>query len=51
MRTFDEIYEIAALRKSGNIALEALLKKPATAENLAQTTDYRWLAEMARAVF
>jgi 3-methyladenine DNA glycosylase Tag len=53
MRSFDEIYAIAAERKGGPAALEAHLaeyhSKP-RAEIIA-TPDDRWLSEMTRSVF
>lgn len=51
MRSFSEIYGIAAGRKGD---LEALLKKaggPKTAKALAKIGDDRWLAAMTRGVF
>ena len=51
MRRFDEIFQIAADRKGGAGALEALLKSPAPVEELARRPASDWLQEMARAVF
>ncbi len=51
MREFEEIYEIAAERKGGAEALEALLSKPLSAKELAETSDDRWLAMMAKCLF
>jgi len=51
MRSFDEIFAIAADRKGGPDALEALLSKPQTAEALAAIPDDRWLAKLTQMVF
>lgn len=51
MREFEEIYQIAAERKGGAEALEALLSKPLGAKKLALTSDDRWLAMMAKCLF
>jgi len=51
MRTFDEIYEIAAKRKGGASELEKGLSKPLTAKKLAAIPDDRWLSCMAKCVF
>ena len=51
MRSFDEIYEIAANRKGGPEALEALLATPKSATELAAIPDDRWLAAMTRSIF
>ena len=51
MRDFEEIYTIAADRKGGAAALEALLTTPLTPSELAATPDDRWLAAMARCLF
>ncbi len=51
MRNFDEILDIAASRKGGADALNALLATPLTKEEIAQTPDDRWLAAMAKCVF
>lgn len=51
MRTFDEIYEIAAARKGGDAALEALLGRPTPAAELARISEDRWLAELSKYVF
>ncbi|WP_417482071.1 DNA-3-methyladenine glycosylase I [Maricaulis sp.] len=51
MRTFDEILAIAADRKGGPDALEALLSKPLPAAELAATPDDRWLSMMAKCLF
>ena len=51
MRPFDEIHAIAAERKGGPAALGALLSHPLPVEELAATSDDRWLSMMARCVF
>ena len=51
MRTFEEIYAIAAQRKGGAEALETRLSKPHSLAELIEIPDDRWLAAMARAIF
>ncbi len=51
MRSFEEIYAIAADRKGGPAALEAMLKTPQAVDDLARRPASDWLQEMARAVF
>lgn len=51
MRTFDEIFEIAAERKGGAKALEALLSKPISQQELMDIPDDRWLSMMAKRIF
>tara|TARA_R110002073_G_scaffold6071_3_gene36669 strand:+ start:7950 stop:8621 length:672 start_codon:yes stop_codon:yes gene_type:complete len=51
MRTFDEIFAIAAERKGGPDALEALLPKALPAAELAAIPDDRWLSMMAKCLF
>ena len=51
MRTFEELFEIAAGRKGGAAALEDLLPQPEAAEVLARIPDDRWLAGMTRRIF
>lgn len=51
MRDFSRLYELAAKRKGGGKALEALIGKPGTAATLARIADDRWLSGMAKAVF
>ncbi len=51
MRSFEEIYDIAAKRKGGAEALEALLDTPKSPEALAQIPEDRWLAEVSKFVF
>jgi len=45
MRTFDEIFTIAANRKGGVDALEAMLTPPMSRDVLAKTPDDRFLIE------
>jgi len=51
MRTFAEIYDIAAKRKGGEKALEALLDKPMSRAKLAAQPDHRWLSCMTKRIF
>lgn len=51
MRPFEDIFQIAADRKGGPAALEALLKTPKPLDELAACPASDWLQEMARAVF
>ncbi len=51
MRTFDEIYQIAADRHGGSTALEAKLQRPKSAAELAAIPDDRWLATLTRCIF
>lgn len=51
MRSFDQIFDIAAGRKGGTEALNALLTPPKSATELAAIPDHRWLAAMTRSVF
>lgn len=51
MRSFDEIFDIAAARKGGEEALQGMLKSPASIDVLAARPASDWLQEMARAVF
>ncbi|MGH1465846.1 MAG: DNA-3-methyladenine glycosylase I [Cognatishimia sp.] len=51
MRTFDEIFEIAAKRKGGADALDALLTKPLPASELAAIPEDRWLATLTKCIF
>lgn len=51
MRTFDEIFKIAAERKGGAEALETLLEPPLSSGELRAVSDDRWLSGMARSVF
>lgn len=51
MRDFQEIFDIAADRKGGAAALEAMLSVPKPPEELAAIPDDRWLSMMAKCVF
>lgn len=53
MRTYDEIFALAAKRHGGKKKLEATLaeQKPKSQEDLAATPDDRWLAMFAKCVF
>ena len=51
MRSFDEIYAIAAERKGGPDALEALLPTPEPPGALAKIGDDRLLADMTKWIF
>lgn len=51
MRSFDEIYQIAADRKGGSDTLESMLSKPKSTGDLAAIPDDRWLATMTRCIF
>ncbi|MBA5778203.1 DNA-3-methyladenine glycosylase I [Stappia sp. F7233] len=51
MRSFAEIREIAAARKGGEAALDALLLTPRSAGEIRATPADRWLSEMTRCVF
>lgn len=51
MRHFDDIYQIAARRKGGPDALEKLLTKPLTPEQLAKIPEDRWLSMFTRCIF
>lgn len=51
MRSFQDIYIIAAERKGGTDALEALLDRPQSDDVVRLIPDDRWLSAMARGVF
>ena len=51
MRSFSEIFAIAAQRKGGSEALEALLAKPLSREVLASRPNSDWLEAMAKCLF
>ena len=51
MRSFQEIFEIAAKRQGGVDALEAKLDPPPDAATVAAQPDDRWLSMMTRSVF
>lgn len=51
MRSFDEIFVIAADRHGGTTALEAGLGKPGKPADLKAIPEDRWLATMTRCIF
>lgn len=51
MRSFQDIFDIAAERKGGADALEAMLSTPLPSAELAKIPDDRWLSMMAKCVF
>lgn len=51
MRTFEEIYIIAAERKGSAETLEELITPAAPAAELAKIPDDRWLSDMTKRVF
>lgn len=51
MRSFDEIYGMAAQRKGGPAALEGLLVYPADPKTLAARPESAWLAILTKCVF
>ena len=51
MRSFQEIFDIAAERKGGAQALEDLLEPATSAAKLADIPNDRWLAMMAKCIF
>lgn len=51
MRDFDEIFAIAAERKGGADALEALLPTPLSPQELAAIPEDRWLAQFTKGIF
>ncbi|MEM7742660.1 MAG: DNA-3-methyladenine glycosylase I [Pseudomonadota bacterium] len=51
MRTFDELFEMAAARKGGAEAFEAELPKLASPKGLAAIPDHEWLETFSRGVF
>lgn len=51
MRSFEEIYAIAAERHGGPEALEAMLDRPKSSAELTAVPDDRWLSQMSRNVF
>ncbi|MEL6099955.1 MAG: DNA-3-methyladenine glycosylase I [Pseudomonadota bacterium] len=51
MRHFDDIYAIAAERKGGANALEAMLTDPVPPRELAGLPEDRWLAQLTKSVF
>ncbi|NTS78583.1 DNA-3-methyladenine glycosylase I [Catenovulum sp. SM1970] len=51
MESFDKLYQRAADRKGGELALKSILTKPLSAKRLANLTDDRVLAELTKKVF
>ncbi|MAZ15567.1 MAG: 3-methyladenine DNA glycosylase [Ahrensia sp.] len=51
MRSFDEIFAIAAERKGGADTLNAMLEPPLGAPDLARIPDDRWLAQSTKCIF
>jgi len=51
MIKFNKMYELAARRKGGEEALDALLATPLSAGALAGIADDRWLSTLSRCVF
>ncbi len=51
MKEFSKLYALAADRKGGAAALEALIPKPKTRASLVRIPDDRWLSAMAKSVF
>ncbi|MCI5073936.1 DNA-3-methyladenine glycosylase I [Oricola sp.] len=51
MRSFDEIFAIAAERKGGRDQLEALLEPPSGETDLAAIPDDRWLSCATKCIF
>ena len=51
MKKFGDLYRLAARRKGGEQALEALIARPKSPAALARIPDDRWLSGMAKAVF
>nr|WP_306264762.1 DNA-3-methyladenine glycosylase I [Pararhizobium sp. IMCC3301] len=51
MQSFDDIFAIAAKRKGGPQALNALLPPPLSADELRAITDENWLSGLSKSVF
>lgn len=51
MRHFDEIWAISSQRKKGDKALEELLSKPKSADELAAMPQDRWLSLFTKCIF
>ncbi|PSL19641.1 DNA-3-methyladenine glycosylase I [Shimia abyssi] len=51
MRSFDDIFDIAAERKGGADALNASLASPLAPAELAKIPEDRWLAQLTKCVF
>lgn len=51
MRTYDELFDIAAARKGGASALDALLAQDAPKTDVSGVPEHRWLAMFTRHLF
>lgn len=51
MKKFSKLFDLAAARKGGKRALDALISKPKSSTSLARIADDRWLSGMAKSVF
>lgn len=51
MRSFEEIFTIAANRKGGTDALNAMLSPPLAANDLAAIPEDRWLSQFTKSIF
>ncbi|MGR3838715.1 MAG: DNA-3-methyladenine glycosylase I [Cognatishimia sp.] len=51
MRSYQEIFDIAADRKGGSGALEALIEPSLLASELAKIPEDRWLAQFTKCIF
>lgn len=51
MRSFDEIWKIAAERKGGDTAVEDVLQYPKSKDEIAETPDDRLLSLMTKCIF
>ena len=51
MRSFQELYEIAAERKGGQSAIDPEITKPKPVAELLKIPDDRWLSDMTKRVF
>lgn len=51
MRSYKEIFDLAAERKGGAAALRTQIQKPVANAALKKIPDDRWLAEMTRRIF
>jgi 3-methyladenine DNA glycosylase Tag len=51
VKSFSRLYELAAARKGGDAALEALITEAKSTAALARIPDDRWLSGMAKSVF
>lgn len=51
MRSFQSIYDTAALHKGGSAVVEANLPRVLTADQLRNLGDNRYLSDMSRRIF